>query len=193
MANVQRGVSVYRIASLLCLIWFRSLYRIRVEGEMPASGGVIICPNHQSLFDPPLLAAITRKNRQLYFMGKAELFQWKLFGAIWRSFGAFPVQRGRGGGSAMNEALSLLKEGKAVGVFPQGTRVKRGERGSVKTGAVRLSVDGNVPIVPVSIKTSYRFFSSIVIRFGKPYYPNPLETPRRNANVLMNKIQRMLE
>jgi 1-acyl-sn-glycerol-3-phosphate acyltransferase len=90
------------------------------EENIPKTGGVIFAPNHISNLDPPAVACGTNK-RQLAFMAKEELFK-GLFGKIIASVGAYPVKRGESDTESIRKTMALLDEGRAVLVFPEGTR-----------------------------------------------------------------------
>ncbi|MEO5576989.1 MAG: lysophospholipid acyltransferase family protein [Gaiellaceae bacterium] len=104
------------------------LYRVPITGaeRIPAAGSAILVANHESMFDPWLLALATP--RPARYMAKAELWRVPLVGRALDAFGAFPVERGTGDGTAMSRAASLLNAGEVIGVFPQGTSKQLRER-----------------------------------------------------------------
>jgi 1-acyl-sn-glycerol-3-phosphate acyltransferase len=124
------------------------LYRVRITGaeRVPASGPVILAANHESLFDPWLLALVTP--RQVRYMAKSELWRYRAVGRVIESFGAFPVERGTGDATAFSVAASLLRAGEVLGMFPQGTSKRRPTR-PYHRGAARLALVTGAPIVPV--------------------------------------------
>jgi len=152
------------------ILWvlFRIIFRIRTTGKehLPKSGAFILCGNHLSALDPIVLAICTK--RQLFFMGKKELFQVKIFGTALRAMGAFPVDRAATDMSAYRHALDVLKNDRSLVIFSQGTRMKDFE--GAKSGAALFALKSGAPIVPVGIATSYRLFSSVNINFGPPIY-----------------------
>ena len=100
----------------------RRLYRVTITGaeRIPPADGAILVANHESMFDPWLLALATP--RPVRYMAKAELWKIPLVGRALDAFGTFPVERGTGDGTAMSRAATLLHEGEVIGIFPQGTR-----------------------------------------------------------------------
>lgn len=101
-------------------------------------------------------------------MAKQELFNNKLIGPIIKSWGAFPVKRGKSDISAIKTALKTLSEGKIFGIFPEGTR---GEEHTIKKfepGIVMIAIKSKAPVVPVVIKNRYKLFSTVNIVIGKP-------------------------
>lgn len=126
------------------------IYGVRLTGceRIPAHGPVILVANHESLFDPWLLALATP--RPVRYMAKAELWRFRLVGAAMNAFGAFPVERGTGDRVAMSRAAELLRDGEVLGMFPQGTSKRRAER-PFHRGAARLALATGAPLVPVTI------------------------------------------
>ncbi len=126
------------------------LYRVRISGaeHIPTASPVILVANHESMFDPWLLALATP--RPVRYMAKAELWRVAFIGRAIEAFGAFPVERGTGDGSAMSRAASLLHAGEVIGIFPQGTSKQLPER-AFHRGAARLALVTGAPIVPVRL------------------------------------------
>ncbi len=115
----------YRVFQGMLRKPFMWLLRVRVHGaehEPAASEGpYIICGNHTVFADPIFLCAATSK-QQPHFMAKKELFRVPLLGWLIKGLGAFPVDRGGLDVSAIKKSIAMLKEGKCVGIFPQGHR-----------------------------------------------------------------------
>ena len=128
----------------------RRLYRIEVVGadRVPAAGGAILVANHESIWDPFVLAVATE--REIHYMAKAELFRFRLAAAVFRSLNAFPVERGGGDRAAIGEAAGRLKRGELLGIFPQGTSKQERQSGWHR-GAARLALATGVPVVPVRL------------------------------------------
>ena len=160
----------FNIVKVLIRFILLFVFRIRVTGKenMPMEGGVIVAINHRSNWDV-IVAGVTAP-RQLGYMAKSELFKNKLFGALITSLGAFPVHRGKGDIGAIKAALTRLREGKIVAMFPEGKRVKDGSLPTAKPGAVMLAHKAKVPIVPIKLTGKYRWLSKITVTIGKPVY-----------------------
>ena len=105
--------------------------------RVPADGSVIFAANHQSFWDVPLLA--TYVDRPISFMAMEELFKVPVFGSIIRKLHAFPVRRGASDKTAIKNALGLLKAGRCMAIFPEGTRSKDGKLGKVGAGVSLLA------------------------------------------------------
>ena len=121
---------------------------------MPATGPVLLVSNHLSVLDPPLVGGAA--DRQLSFLAKAELFEIPMFGRLIRALNARPVRREGADASALREALRTLAEGRALLVFPEGTRGTEGELRPAKAGAGMLAVLSGAAVVPVYITGSGR-------------------------------------
>ncbi|MGB9678585.1 MAG: lysophospholipid acyltransferase family protein [Thermoanaerobacteraceae bacterium] len=168
----------YYFAKYIVLAIIKIIFRIKVEGiqNIPEKGPIIICPNHISLLDPPVIGALI--NRRVYFMAKAELYKNPILGFLLKKgLGAFPVKRGTADFSAIKTALSYLKKGQAVGIFPEGTRSKNGKLKDAEAGVSLLAIKSRALVIPIGISGKYGLFSKINIRIGKPlsfdkYYEN---------------------
>src|SRR5436190_18063312 len=119
------------------------------EENIPKTGAVIFAPNHVSNLDPPAIACGTNK-RQLAFMAKEELFKGP-FGKLIASVGAFPVRRGEGDTEAIRKTIALLEEGRAVLVFPEGTRGDGKQLGPINRGVAMLAKRTNATVLPIGV------------------------------------------
>jgi 1-acyl-sn-glycerol-3-phosphate acyltransferase len=133
----------------------RALLRVfmflKIEGKenVPKEGAFLLCANHQSNMDPVLIASTCP--RQLTFMAKEELFKVFLLGKFIKAVGAFPIKRGKGDAAAVMATLKIMKRGNATLIFPEGTRMKNGERKTVNHGIIRLAMQCGVPILPAYV------------------------------------------
>ena len=189
---------IFKIVKTLIRFVLFFVFRIKVYGKenMPKEGGLIVAINHRSMWDVPVAGSCIP--RRLGFMAKAELFKNKVFGYIISNLGAFPVQRGKGDIGAIKMALSRLRSGDIVAMFPEGKRVKESESASAKQGAVMLATRAEVPVVPVRIKGKYRWMSKIEVIIGEPVYYEkfygeklPIETLQSLSDELLKKIKTM--
>ena len=157
---------LYKFAKGLIGIVARLFYRFQVTGRenIPQNGAVIICSNHIHYFDCLLLAIFCK--RQIFYMGKMELFQKPVLGYLLKKVGAFPVDRGATDLKAYRHTMELLKNGKALGIFSQGTRTQ--DFDNVKGGVGVFALKSGAPIVPVGINGTYRLFSKMRVNFGTP-------------------------
>ncbi len=136
----------FRIVIFVPLGGFRSIDSQKV----PAEGPVILAPVHFSNFDPPAVAAGT--SRRVEMMAKAALFKVPILGPIIRSLGAFPVRKGAGGDAeSVRHAIKVLQEGKALMMFPEGTRGDGKTVGESSKGLGMLAKMTKAQVVPVAI------------------------------------------
>jgi 1-acyl-sn-glycerol-3-phosphate acyltransferase len=129
----------------------RAYFGLELRGvqHIPASGPVLITPNHQTYADPPLVSIPVQ--RPVYYMAWDRLFAVPLFGWFIRRLRAFPVDIEGSDQRATREAVRLLRAGHALMIFPEGERTSTGEVGRFKLGAFRLAVSVGAPVLPVTI------------------------------------------
>lgn len=133
------------------------LWRTRYRGleNVPRAGGLIIAANHQTYIDPFWIGLPIW--RPLRFLAWDEAFDWPVIGKLMQLFGAWPIQIEGSDPTAIRRSLQWLKDGGAVVIFPEGARCKpSGELDRFKNGAVRLALEANVPILPVTIRGGHR-------------------------------------
>jgi len=163
------------ISPFLYLLW-----RVRVEGRehIPVDGAVILAANHQSFCDSFFLPLVVK--RRVTYVAKAEYFDsWKT-AWFFRAAGQIPMNRSGGDASqrALDTATEVLGGRGVLAIYPEGTRSPDIRLHKGKTGVARLSLSGNVPIVPVGILGTRRVqppgsmlmhpFHRVTIRFGPP-------------------------
>ena len=149
----------YKIFKVFCRIWFGFILRTRVIGaeNIPASGAFILAANHVSNWDPPFLGTFIE--REICYMGKEELFKNPIMAWICRSLHVFPVKRGSADKTAIKTALKVLKDGKCLGIFPEGTRSKTGKMGKAESGVSLLAAMSKTVIIPAAIVNTEKIFS----------------------------------
>ena len=133
----------------------RLLFGIKYEGleniPQQRTGGLLICANHQSFFDP-FWICFPIKKYNVRFMTWDRATRWFLVGSFIRAMGGFPVDLERGGKDALKMSLGWLRAGGTVAIFPEGSRSNRdGKLLDFKPGAVRIALQAGVPILPVTI------------------------------------------
>ena len=173
----------------------------RIEGaeNIPEEGGVLLCANHSSLLDPLYILCAMGRKRQLHIMAKAELFSIPVLGWLLKKVGMIPVKRGMADVAAYKESLRVLRGGERMLIFPEGTRVKKGQTIQAHTGAVVMALRGNAMLLPVFIERKKRVFRPTRLVFGKPYRPEiagnkpTTEESRAITDDLMAQIYRLGE
>src|SRR5215210_4745637 len=143
---------------LMLLFWLKRIGREHI----PATGGVILAPNHRSFLDPWVVGICLR--RPVYFVAKQELFEKRWMGWFLNSLGAFPIRRGESDAEAMETARLLVERGQAVLIFPEGTRIRRGSLGDPKRGVGRLALETGAPVVPIAVLGTERARRGFIIR-----------------------------
>jgi 1-acyl-sn-glycerol-3-phosphate acyltransferase len=135
--------------------------RFRIEGaeHVPTTGGAVMVINHTGYLDFTFagLAAL-RSGRLVRFMAKKEVFDHRLSGPLMRGMSHIPVDRDAGAHS-FRLAISALKSGEVVGVFPEGTISRSFELKEFKPGAVRMASVAKVPLLPTIIWGSQRVWT----------------------------------
>ncbi len=117
--------------------------------NIPKRGGAILAPNHRSLIDIPVAAAVTK--RHVRFMAKEELFKNSFAAWFIRQTGTFPVRRGRPDRSALTQSLAVLDAGDLLGIFPEGTRTPGARFDVLEEGFAYIALKSGAPILPVAI------------------------------------------
>lgn len=168
---------LYWMGKIIFFLFFTLFCRWKVTGteNLPRRGPVIVVSNHLSLWDP--VAVGVALPRRVYFMAKEELFRLPLVGWVLKGLGAFPVRRGEGDLAAMRQAIRLLRQGKVVGIFPEGGRSRSGVLQPFQRGVAVLAAKTGAPVVPVALIGTNRiigrggFFHPFCVRVGQPIYP----------------------
>lgn len=150
-------MNFYTIARACLGGFFRFIYNIKIIGREnePTDGAFMVCANHTSNRDVIVVGASFK--RQVHFFAKAELFKIPILRHFIKALGAFPVDRQNASASLgpIKMTLSLLEEGKTVGIFPQGTRCPSVDPREtvIKNGVGMIEYHAKVKVVPVLIKT----------------------------------------
>ena len=164
----------YKIFKAICRFWFGVVLRARVIGaeNIPASGAFILAANHVSNWDPPFLGTFIA--REVNYMGKEELFKNPVMAWICRALHVFPVKRGAADKTAIKTAVKILKDGKCLGIFPEGTRSKTGKLGKAESGVSLIAAMTKAQIIPAAIVDTEKIFSKekflprLAVVYGKP-------------------------
>lgn len=179
------------IIFIVCKILFRVEYKD--EEILEKYDKCLICPNHSRIYDPIF---IYPKISNMYGMAKSELFKHKLLANFLEFHNIFPVDRENTDAKSLRKALKLLKSNDKIKllIFPEGKVLKnKEERGIVKNGAVYIGAMANVPIIPIYITARPKYFSKVVVKFGKPIFYNKLQLKDKNkimeaSKQLLNEI-----
>ncbi len=169
----------YSIVRAISWLLLKIFWQMKVEGleNVPKKGAIIIASNHVSYLDPVALAASL--NRKIYFITKKEAFKSILGRFVLKNFYAFPVDRENIDILAFKKAISVLREEKILGIFPEGTRSSNGELQELKLGVIKIAMKTGVPILPVGIIGTYKIYpqgakfptlfkNKIIVHYGVP-------------------------
>jgi len=172
---------LYSIGKALSWLVARFFGRFEVIGRenIPRKGGVLICSNHVSYIDPPVLGA--GAPRRLRYMAKIELFKIPVLGFLIKRVGAFPVHQRTADRQALRTAIDYLAHGECVAMFPEGTRMLDGKLGQALPGAGMIALRAKVPVIPAALINTNKLlpphsiffhFTRVKVIYGKPV---PLE------------------
>lgn len=149
-------------------IYCKVVYRVKVVGKenIPKKGPIIICGNHRSFLDPPLIEVTC--GRYTRFLAKEELTKNKFLAFLGVVFNAILVKRDLKEVVAIKESLKTLKNGDCLALFPEGTRngLEKGEK--VKDGVAFFAVRSGAKVVPCGIKGGQKGNWKVTITYGKP-------------------------
>ncbi|MGQ9708272.1 MAG: lysophospholipid acyltransferase family protein [bacterium] len=158
----------WRLAWLLTYPLAKVVVNLRVEGRENLTcrnarekRGMIIAANHTSNFDPLILGWAAA--REIYFLAKEELFRYRPFGWLIRSWNALPVARGGVDTIAFRRCSRVLRNRQTLVLFPEGTRSKNSALAGFKPGVGMLAVLNSVPVVPAHISGMSRSIISYLV------------------------------
>lgn len=173
---------------------YKFYYNPKIYGSenLNVGGPVIIAGNHKHVMDQCNIIISTKKT--ITYMAKKEYFDNPKTKWFFKLVKCIPVDRNKKDESAKRKALEILKEGGAIGIFPEGTRNKTKEKLlPFKFGAVSMAKKTNSTIVPYAIVGDYKFRSkNLKILIGEPLKLNELELEEANK-VLYNKISSLID
>lgn len=198
-------MKLYKFLRAALRLFTHLICRYRVYGleRVPESGPLLIVANHLSWYDPLLLGVVLR--RRVWFFTKSEIFRWPIIGAASKATGQIPVRRGESDRAALEKGLVYLKEGKALGIFPEGTVERKTTMIPALTGVGMLAMRSGAPVLPIAhtgtrkvLRSPRWWFPRVTITIGEPYVPVlPTGVPRkvglqRVTDEMMLRIARML-
>lgn len=190
-------MTFYSFARAVVALIFKPLYRIEAIGleDFPKEGGVLLCSNHISNFDPIVVGINAPK--PVYFMAKEELFKLPFLGKIVHMCNAFPVKRGFSDRGALRTGLNVLKDGHTLGLFPEGHRSKTGELGKGLAGAGFFALRSEAWVVPCAVIGPYKALRKLKVVFGRPIDMTQLRKTKASADqvteLIMSEIHKLIE
>ena len=183
------------------ILW--ALFRLEKIGieNIPREGGIIFAANHASFLDPILVGVASP--RQMYFLAKTELFKGFFFPLFIKNLNALPMKRERVSTYTFRRLNELLGEGKAILLFPEGTRSRDGKIKKGKPGVALISYSTSSPVIPTLIEGNFEALPpgakmlspvKIKVKFGKPLYPQGKgnrENYREFTRIIMEEIRKL--
>jgi 1-acyl-sn-glycerol-3-phosphate acyltransferase len=162
--------------------FLRLIYRPRARGleNLPTTGPFILSANHISFVDSLFIPLVCPQD--VVYLGKADYFDKARSRWFMRAANVIPVRREGGSASeaAIQAGIKALREGRVVGIYPEGTRSPDGRLYRGKTGVARMALEGQVPVVPVAVHgtdeimpldaKAPRLSGRPTVTFGKPLY-----------------------
>lgn len=171
--NRWRSFIQILVCKYFYMIRYKFVYRLKVEGleNVPKDNEYIVCPNHLSTLDPPLVCAVLP--RRISFMAKKELFDIRFLRWWLDWLGAFAVNRESLGPSTIKTVMNIKKSEWVFGIFPQGTRGEPGIISGVTKGFAGLAKITKCAVLPVGIIGTNEvkrlpFSGQITVKIGKP-------------------------
>ena len=174
--NSKLKEGYYKFFKPLLSLIFKIYYNPKIIGKdnIPKEGPIIVCGNHVHVMDQcgPIIAT----KRVIHYMAKKEYFDSKM-AWFFKMMGCISVNRSIHDDKAKEEALNVLKDKKALGLFPEGTRNKTKEfLLPFKFGAVSMAKKTDAYLVPFAVTGTYKFRSkNLVYRIGKPFKVTNME------------------
>lgn len=142
-------------------LFFAEGLKFTISGSehIPATGGAVIAINHTGYMDFTYAGIPVRDvKRYVRFMAKKEVFDNKVSGPMMRTMRHIPVDRSAGADS-YRAAVDALRAGELIGVFPEATISRSFEIKDFKSGAARMAIEADVPIIPLVIWGSQRVWT----------------------------------
>jgi 1-acyl-sn-glycerol-3-phosphate acyltransferase len=165
-------------------VYLVGLFKREGLENVPRRGGLLVCPNHQSTIDPPLVPGFVPR-ADTWSMAKSEYFDHGLMAWLFRRYHAFPVVRHTADRKAVKRAFEILAAGQALIVYPEGTRVESGLLQEPEPGAGFVAQKTEVPVLPVALVGTRDCFPKgarwprrvpVRLVFGRPF-----RLPRKDA------------
>ena len=190
---------LYRWGHRLTNIFCKTVGRLEAQGvhHIPREGGVLFVSNHVSFLDPVIVGSAA--SREIHFMARSNAFDIPGLGKLISLYNAYPVNRGAPDLGALRKTISLLQNGNAVLMFPEGTRSVDGTLGKAHDGACFIADRAGVPTIPVFHGGAERVLprnskrlrrAKLTVRFGEPLelITGEFETRREKYQQMGNQM-----
>lgn len=186
----KRKNKFYNFSKKLFNLIFKKIYKAKFIGleNIPTEGPIIIAGNHNHYFDPCLVFIST--DRKINYVMKKSCYKNKLIGWIFRKMDCLSVENY----SSMKQALSILHNNGAIGIFPEGTRNRTKDLLlPFRNGTVSMAIKTDSYIVPFGRTGDYKIGKkNLIIRFGKPFKVNDMNPQEANKK-LKEKVEKLMK
>jgi 1-acyl-sn-glycerol-3-phosphate acyltransferase len=191
---------LYRVTELIAYPMLRAYFRPVVSGRehIPDHGAAIMAANHLSAADQVVTPICAR--RQVVYFAKSEYFtepglRGRLRARMFREFGHVPVDRDdtRAAASTIQTGAELLRQGRVLGIYPEGTRSPDGRLHKFRTGVARLALRSGAPVIPVGLVGTAEMLrpgeqrwrrAKVAVNFGPPLDFSGRPEDEKSARVL---------
>ena len=208
----ERTNLIYLVVFGFLNVVFHSIFFVLYHktDNIPKSGRIIFASNHRSHIDPILIHLAANKRRKpIHFMAKSEMFNKNMIlDWFWKKMYAFPIKRGFADRAAMKKASDILEDDGALGIFHEGTRIRRAKTSEAQEGMAYIAVRNNALIIPVAVigtdklhpvgQRHIKLFLPFKVVFGTPIHPDGFEGDRKKrisdiTEYTMKKINTLIE
>jgi 1-acyl-sn-glycerol-3-phosphate acyltransferase len=170
--------NIYSFGKLLILSTFKLFFRLKVFGRenFPRGGALVAC-NHASYLDPPIVGCVAPQD--LYYLARESLFRKRFTNWLLRKVNGVPIKNSEADIASIKTVLGLLKAGKKIVLFPEGTRTLDGQFQKARRGIGYLVCKAKTPVIPTYIHGTFKVlprnrkiphFSKVIVEYGKPLY-----------------------
>ncbi len=182
----------YTVARVFAAIIVKCLFPVRYHGkeQFALDAPYLLISNHKSWMDPLIIAQPCKKY-EIRFVGKKELNSKKWIARLLAQLHMITVDRHNTDLAAMRQCFRALREGRVLGLFPEGTRHLPDLMSEVETGAAVLALRGNVPLLPVYISGKLRFLRLTHVYIGAPMDISDLAGQGMDAAVVNQLTERI--
>ena len=182
---------IYRIGWTSFRVMYATYFRWRVlhPERVPESGAVILASNHASFLDPPLVGS--GLHRECTFLARDTLFRFGPSRWLLTKWQAVPIDRDGGSASGMKRILGALNRGRAVILFPEGTRTRDGQLQPVRSGVGLIAARTDAPVVPVRVWGTFDAYGRhvrfpkpkrVTVKYGRPLHFHELRAEAKNCS-----------
>ena len=174
-------------------LYCKIVYRAKIIGteNIPRTGATLICANHKSFLDPPLMEA-TCKRPDVRFLAKKTLANNKFLAHLGKLFGEILVEKDARDMKAVREVLKAFKNNEAIAIFPEGTRngLEKGEK--VQDGAAFFALNSDAVVIPAGIKGGEKPFKKVTITYGKPIDFTEEKKNKKDKEVIEKSTEKIM-